>query len=880
MDNKNSIVTLIALFLVGCGGGGGGGGDNGGGGGTPPPTAPPPPVVSYSGKQELVAIDKDNAPAYAAAVISLRSLMQLGESLWIPLPTQLGVINETIAGDTGGTAVITGYAHATGFLDVDYRGFSEPGITIDGRYIQRYRTYPDPTSGAIFFDIGTGTLEFDGVTVTTAEGSLLLRGVMELSGSNKERFEIDLLVEDGASGETWYFENAGIDFTSEERGSDTHTGFAPWGTVYESVMGSVHVTATEPMLDLAVSPQNGYLLALETGGFRIESAGPLLEFLSLSPSYAALILDSDGDGMPEEGRRITWGELAGIPEPGTSVAVGPIANPGVERLGKAGDQFTLHGLFSHDEDGDWLTYEWSLVSRPPHSTLSLDAPHAPVQTFVPDAIGDYILTLKVSDGTNVSEASVLAGADDRLVSVPVNPSVGALEVAPPFAPGAPGLVDGRGAAYFPHNPSPMNWGAQGPGVQSLNPTANLYMREFTADRPGHYYVSTNVPQQAVGWSSVSFPVGDLHVSMDTEWVGDYQGRDFLVNDFNQDGISDLAVRVSGQGFPNEMLGFELYVGQGNGNFEKRPAIPTGRGKIAAGDLNDDGRLDFAVADEKGPYVTLQAADGTFDEFTLHALPNPGCGVPSGRDLGIADVNGDGRDDLVSVYGCDESLVVWLQNAGGSLDGLQVASTGELVTQTVFADIDDDGRADAIFLAREFAAVPAAIVIATGQLDGTFAVRERIEEAASGPVGSFAVGDVNVDERPDLLVFSFPGKLTIFEQQPDTSWQMIPAGTVEAMDGPEYVQLARVVDLDEDGDRDFVLCASGRELWIGTRQQNGSYVYAESGICEADTVVNRNSFAVMDFNGDGKADIVANTETTSVLAHIYLGGIAGYSRVAN
>jgi hypothetical protein len=880
-NKKGSLVALTTLFLAGCGGGGA----SNGGGGTPPPniTEPPAPAVSYSGNRQPATIDKQNAPAYVAAVISMRSLMQLGESLWIQVPSGSGgVINETVAGSSGGSAVISGNVNTqgAGFLDVDYREFSEAGVTLDGRYIQRYRAYPAATSGVIFSDIGTGTLEFDNLSVTTAGGTLLLRGVMELSGSNKEHFELDLLVEDRASGETWYFESAAIDFTGEKLVDSFPFGLSLSGTVYESVTGSVQVSPTAPMLDLEISEQNGYLLAAETGGFRIASAGPLLEFLSLSRSYAALIMDSDGDGMPEEGRRISWGELAGIPETAASVTAGPIANPGVERLGKAGEQFTLHGLFSHDDDGDWLTYEWSLASRPPDSDLTLDEPGAPVQSFVPDVVGDYILTLRVSDGANVSEASVLAGADDRLNGFPVTASLGALEVAPPFAAGAPVLVDGRAAAYYPHNPSPMQWWSEGPGIRNLNTTADLYIREFTTDRPGYYRVNTSIGLTPQAWSTVSFAVGDLFVSTETEWGGVNRGRDFMPNDFNQDGITDLAIRVEGSGFPTEMLGFELYVGQGDGKFDKQPTLASGRGEIAVGDLNNDGRPDFAVADGKGIYVTLQAADRTFSDFTLHAFPGPVCDSRAGLDIGIADVNGDGRNDLVGVEACDASLIVWLQNVSGALDTPQGASTGERVAQAAFADIDNDGRTDAIFLSAQFIALPAAVVVATGQPDGTFAVRERIETAAGVQVSAFGVGDINIDGRPDLLIFSGSGIVTIFEQQSDGSWHTIPAGTVESIDGPAFVQAAHVIDVDDDGDNDFLLCAFGRRMWIGTRQQNGSYRYAQSGSCETDTGAIRNSIAVMDFNGDGKSDIIANDATTLLLATIHLGGITGYSRVVN
>jgi hypothetical protein len=85
----------------------------------------------------------------------------------------------------------------------------------------------------------------------------------------------------------------------------------------------------------------------------------------------------------------------------------PIANPGQAQSVEVGAVVTLNGSASSDPDGDALTYQWSLTSRPPGSTASLSSATGVVTTFVPDIDGEYVVTLVVNDGTVNSTAATV-----------------------------------------------------------------------------------------------------------------------------------------------------------------------------------------------------------------------------------------------------------------------------------------------------------------------------------------------------------------------------------------------------------------------------------------------------------------------------------------
>ena len=99
----------------------------------------------------------------------------------------------------------------------------------------------------------------------------------------------------------------------------------------------------------------------------------------------------------------------------------------------AGTEAYFSGEGSTDEEDDTLTYSWTLQS-PDYSLSELDSSTAEVVKFRPDAIGEYILTLTVTD-SNFGTTSI-----DKIVT-PVLPTPDQL---PTFVPSAPpvGVIDG------------------------------------------------------------------------------------------------------------------------------------------------------------------------------------------------------------------------------------------------------------------------------------------------------------------------------------------------------------------------------------------------------------------------------------------------------
>jgi len=129
-----------------------------------------------------------------------------------------------------------------------------------------------------------------------------------------------------------------------------------------------------------------------------------------------------------------------------------------------------------------------------------------------------------------------------------------------------------------------------------------------------------------------------------------------VGDFNGDGKLDLAVCNSAS---NSVT---IFLGDGSGNFVTAPGSPIAVGNqpqaIVAGDFNNDGKLDLAVANYGDGTITLLLGngDGTFTQ-------------PSGSPYAVghgplaiaaADFNGDGKLDLAVANATDGTVSILLQ----------------------------------------------------------------------------------------------------------------------------------------------------------------------------------------------------------------------------
>ena len=222
----------------------------------------------------------------------------------------------------------------------------------------------------------------------------------------------------------------------------------------------------------------------------------------------------------------------------------------------------------------------------------------------------------------------------------------------------------------------------------------------------------------------------------------------VVADLNGDGKFDIVLLNCGPsgstlcGSSNETMNETIGVlpGNGDGTFQPVRTYTSGgpggffASPLMVADVNGDGKPDILVGNRGSFSVLLANGDGTF----RHAVTYDS-GWGDVQSLAVADLTGDGIPDLLVGGG---AVGVWRGNGDGTF---QLSSVYPTATSQLFlADVDGDGKVDLIGIDGDGGSAD----VRLGNGDGTFQARQTLP---LGGVSSWAtVADVNGDGKPDLL----------------------------------------------------------------------------------------------------------------------------------
>ena len=160
----------------------------------------------------------------------------------------------------------------------------------------------------------------------------------------------------------------------------------------------------------------------------------------------------------------------------------PTANAGSDQTGQVEDTITFDGSGSSDVDGDTLTYQWSLVSRPTGSTAALTNPTSVTPTLTLDKPGTYSVRLVVNDG------AVSSAPDTATVSTLNSPPIANSGPDQSGRVGETVTLDGGGSSDVDGDTVSYDWSLTTRPIDSTailtNPT--MPQAKLTIDKPGTY----------------------------------------------------------------------------------------------------------------------------------------------------------------------------------------------------------------------------------------------------------------------------------------------------------------------------------------------------------------------------------------------------------
>jgi hypothetical protein len=181
--------------------------------------------------------------------------------------------------------------------------------------------------------------------------------------------------------------------------------------------------------------------------------------------------------------------------------------------------------------------------------------------------------------------------------------------------------------------------------------------------------------------------------------------------------------------------------------------------VAAADLNGDGFVDLAVADDNATstsqntlFVLLNNGDGTFAPTAFYQV-----GLQA-LNVAVADLNHDSKPDLVVASALNQAVGVLLGSGDGTFSGptfYSTATLGNAPRAVAIADFNLDGNPDIVVAQTQSNAG-----LLYGNADGTFQAVLPVSSNLAG-ADSIVAGDFNKDGAPDLAMPIFStGQLAV------------------------------------------------------------------------------------------------------------------------
>lgn len=282
-----------------------------------------------------------------------------------------------------------------------------------------------------------------------------------------------------------------------------------------------------------------------------------------------------------------------------------------------------------------------------------------------------------------------------------------------------------------------------------------------------------------------------------------------------------------------------------------------------GDFNADGRSDLLRVYNKDARLmstNLSHGSGSFSgSFDSVRVQGGGWDYYSKH---VADVNGDGKDDLVRVFkGDGQNINVFFSKGDGTFAAPVESNAsyggGWGYYSDHVVDVNGDGKADVV---RVYAGDGKTIYSYLSNGDGTFAAPVESNASYGGGWNNYSInwGDINGDGKADLVrIYTGDGKtIYSFLSNGDGTFAA-PVESNASYGGGWNSYTENLADVNGDGKVDVVRVYNGDGTFVYSFLSNGDGTFATPVESNASYGGGWDQYSqhFADVNGDGKTDLV-------------------------
>ena len=353
------------------------------------------------------------------------------------------------------------------------------------------------------------------------------------------------------------------------------------------------------------------------------------------------------------------------------------------------------------------------------------------------------------------------------------------------------------AVTFPSNPAGVttnSFAAKADFVSGYDPET-IAIGDFDGDGKADM-VTANRNSNTISVFRNTGGSGSVSFAAKVDYATGVTPVNVVIGDLDGDGKLDLAVANNAS---NSISIFRNTSTTGTVSFAAKVdyAGRSGTTSIAIGDLDGDGKPDLAVANKTFPDLIVFKNGSVAGAISFTAGPDLFIG--SYTTIAITDVDGDGKPDLIGTNSGSTFSVNRNTSASGTISFAAVINFTTGNSNSIFSvgDIDGDGKQDVAVVTLN----SGVSVLKNTSSSGAISFATKVDIATGNNARGIAIGDVDGDAKPDLAIANYIAPTVSVLRNTSTGGAVSFAGKVDYSTG-QYPYSVAVADLDGDGKPDI------------------------------------------------------------------------------